>query len=57
MEPGGSGITDTRARRKFSIEEKVAIRKRHLVDHVPVSDLCEEYRIQPSLFYVWPRQM
>ncbi len=46
-----------RARRKFSIEEKVTILKRHMVDQVPVSDLCEEYRIQPSLFYVWQRQM
>lgn len=57
MEPGGSGMKDKRARRKFSIEEKVAILKRHMVDQVPVSNLCEEYRIQPSLFYVWQRQM
>jgi transposase len=50
-------MKDKKARRKFSIEEKVAILKRHMVDQVPVSTLCEEYRIQPSLFYVWQRQM
>jgi len=50
-------MKDKRARRKFSIEEKVAILKRHMMDHVAVSDLCEEYHIQPSLFYVWQRQM
>lgn len=50
-------MKDKKARRKFSIEEKVAILKRHMVDRVPVSNLCEEYRIQPSLFYVWQRQM
>ena len=50
-------MKDKKARRKFSAEEKVAILKRHMVDKVPVSDLCEEYRIQPSLFYTWQRQM
>lgn len=50
-------MKDKVARRKFSIEEKVAILKRHLVDQVPVSSLCEEYRMQPSLFYTWQRQM
>jgi transposase-like protein len=23
---------------------------------VPVSDLCDEYKIQPTLFYLWQRQ-
>lgn len=31
--------------------------RRHLVDKVPVSDLCDELGIQPSLFYVWQRQL
>jgi transposase-like protein len=34
----------------------VAVLRRHLVDKVAVSDLCDEYRIQPSLFYLWQRQ-
>jgi transposase-like protein len=36
-------------RRKFTTDQKVAILRRHLVDKVPVSDLCEEYKIQPSV--------
>ncbi len=43
-------------RRQFSGDEKATILRRHLVDKVPVSDLCDEYKIQPSLFYVWQRQ-
>ena len=43
-------------RRQFTAEDKATILRRHLADKVPVSDLCDEYRIQPSLFYVWQRQ-
>lgn len=42
-------------RRQFTAEEKATILRRHLSDKVAVSDLCEEYRIQPSLFYTWQR--
>lgn len=46
-----------RSRRQFSTEQKVAILRRHLVDKVPVSDLCDEYKLQPSLLYQWQRQL
>lgn len=29
--------------------------RRHLVDKVPVSNLCDEYGIQPSMFYNWQK--
>jgi len=45
-----------RKRRQFSTEEKAAILRRHMGDKVPVSVLCNEIGIQPSLFYVWQRQ-
>jgi transposase-like protein len=32
-------------RRHFSTEQKAAILKRFLVDGVPLSDLCDEYKI------------
>jgi len=32
-------------RKHFTPEEKVAILRRHLVDKVPVSELCEELRL------------
>ena len=40
-----------RRRRHFTPDEKATILRRHLVDKVPVSDLCDEYHIQPTRFY------
>ena len=45
------------SRRKFSAEQKAAILRRHLVDKVPASDLCDEYKLQPSVFYGWKQQL
>jgi transposase-like protein len=45
-----------KSRRQFTPDEKAAILRRHLVDKVAVSDLCDEYHIQPTLFYLWQRQ-
>jgi transposase len=42
-------------RKNYTPVEKVAILKRHLIDRVPVSDLCDEYQFQPSLFYTWQK--
>ncbi len=36
-----------KARKRISAQDKAEILKRHLVDKVPVSDLCDEYDIQP----------
>lgn len=47
----------TRKKRQFTAEQKATILRRHLVDKVPISDLCDEYKIQPSLFHVWQRQL
>jgi len=46
-----------RSRRHFTIEQKIALLKRHLADKVPVSDLCNEQELQPSVFYEWQRQL
>jgi transposase len=40
-------------RRYFADHEKVAILKRHLIDKVPVSDLCDELQLYPNQFYDW----
>src|SRR5476651_2429845 len=40
-------------RRHFADHEKVAILKRHLIDKVSVSDLCDELHIYPNQFYDW----
>jgi transposase-like protein len=45
-----------RSRRQFTTEQKVALMRRHLVDKEPVSKICDEAQLQPSLFYQWLRQ-
>ena len=44
---------DKQPRRHFADHEKVAILKRHLIDRVPVSDLCDELDLYPNQFYDW----
>jgi transposase-like protein len=44
-------------RRIFSTEQKATILRRHLIDKVPASTLCEEYKLQPSVFYTWQKQL
>lgn len=46
-----------RKRRIHSNEQKAEVLRRHFVDKVPVSDLCDEYKIQPSVFYGWQKQL
>src|ERR1022692_4496942 len=43
-------------RRHFLGTEKVAILKRHLIDKVPVSDLCDELDIYPNQLYGWLKE-
>jgi len=43
-------------RHNYTPQDKVAILKRHLVDHIPVSNLCDEYQLQPTVFYDWQKQ-
>ena len=43
-------------RKHYSAEEKVAILRRHLLDRVPVSDLCEELGLRPRVFYRWQKE-
>ena len=43
-------------RKHHTPEEKVAILRRHLVDRVPVSTLCDEHQLHPTVFYRWLKQ-
>jgi transposase-like protein len=49
--------SNSRERRHFSPDQKLAIVKAHLVDRVPISDVCDRYRIQPTQFYLWQKQL
>lgn len=44
-----------KGRRHYTAEEKVAILRRHLVEKVAVSKLCEELGLQPTVFYRWQK--
>ena len=43
-------------RKHYTPEEKVAILRRHLVEKAPVSDLCQEQKLQPTVFYRWLKE-
>lgn len=45
-----------RTRTNYSPEEKVSILRKHLLEHVPISQICEEYKLQPTVFYRWQKQ-
>lgn len=44
-----------KTRRTFTGEQKVKILRSHLIDHVPVSDLCDQHGLQPAMFYQWQK--
>ena len=46
----------SRQRRHFTPEQKVAILRAHLLEKVPVSDLCEQHGIAVTNFYNWQKQ-
>ena len=43
-------------RKHYSGEEKVAILRRHLMEQEPVSKLCDEFGLQPTVFYRWQKE-
>jgi transposase len=49
--------SNSRERRHFTPQQKVAIVKEHLVDGVAISELCDRHRIQPTQFYLWQKQL
>jgi transposase-like protein len=42
-------------RRHIAVPEKVAALKRHLLEGTPVSTVCDELGISPTVFYSWQR--
>lgn len=45
----------TKQRRHFTPEQKVALLREHLLDKVPLSDLCAKHGIAVTLFYSWQK--
>ena len=42
-------------RKHRSPEEKIKILRQHLLDKVPISEVCEQHQINPTLFYQWQK--
>ena len=43
-------------RKNYTPQEKVSVLRRHLLEHVPVSELCEELSLRPTVFYRWQKE-
>ena len=43
-------------RKHYTPEEKVAILRRRLLEQVPISELCDQQRLQPTVFYRWQKE-
>jgi transposase len=44
-------------RRHLAPQEKIAALKRHLLEGVPVSTLCDQLGIAPTMFYRWQKEL
>ncbi len=38
-------------RNNYTAEKKVTIIKRHVIDKIPVSNICDQYNMQSTVFY------
>lgn len=45
----------TNHRRQFSPEQKIKILRQHLLEKVPISEVCEKHQITPTQFYQWQK--
>jgi transposase len=43
-------------RKHYTAEEKVAILRRHLLEKEPISSLCDELNLQPTVLYRWQKE-
>lgn len=47
----------SKKRKQYNSQEKMTILRKHLLEGAAVSDVCEEYGIQPSVFYRWQKTL
>lgn len=51
----GKSNANQNTRRHFSPEDKIKILRLHLLEKVPVSEVCEKHHITPTQFYQWQK--
>jgi transposase-like protein len=44
-------------RKQLTPEQKLSIVRRHLLEKVPISDLCDEFEIHATQYYNWQKQL
>ena len=44
-------------RRHFTGAEKLAILREHLIEKVPLSEVCRKHNLSPTLFYQWQKKL
>lgn len=50
-------MENKKERRRWSSAEKISVLKRHLLEKVPISKVCEEANVAPSMFHRWQEQL
>ena len=45
-----------KTRKHYTGEEKVGILRRHLLEQEPISKLCDELGLQPTVLYRWQKE-
>ncbi len=50
-------MSDKQFRRRFDADFKVTVIRKHLIEKIPVSQLCDEYQIKPCTFYNWQKEL
>lgn len=46
----------SQGKRQFNPSQKVSILRDHLLDLTPISDVCDQHGIRPTLFYRWQKE-
>ena len=46
-----------RTRRKFSPSQKADLLRKHHVEKVPISEICNQNELQPSVLYGWQHHL
>ncbi|MEO5351542.1 MAG: transposase [Magnetococcus sp. YQC-3] len=47
---------EKKTRKRYTAEEKVAILRMHLLEKTPISDLCDQHVLHPTVFYRWQKE-
>jgi transposase len=47
----------TGPRKRYSAQDKIELLRLHLLEQLPVPEICTRHKIHPTIFYRWQRQL